>query len=138
MDEYRVQVLPDEKANTVKSFQERGEGAAMVGDGINDAPRTGTGRHRHRARDRHGHRVDRRGPQWRREGRLAEREDLQENTSEPVLGPLVYSTASTPIAARVLYPFTDTLLSTAIAAAAMAFSSASVLTNASLPRRYEP
>ena len=51
---------------------------------------------------------------------------------------LIYNTASIPIAAGVLYPFTETLLSPMIAAGAMAFSSVSVVTNASLLKRYKP
>ena len=38
IDDFISEVLPDEKANQVKKYQEKGEIVAMVGDGINDAP----------------------------------------------------------------------------------------------------
>ena len=38
ISEYRAEVLPDEKANIVKEYQNKGEVVAMVGDGINDSP----------------------------------------------------------------------------------------------------
>ena len=51
---------------------------------------------------------------------------------------LGYNSAGIPIAAGVLYPLTHVLLDPIIAAAAMAFSSVSVVSNAALLRRYTP
>ena len=50
---------------------------------------------------------------------------------------LFYNTASIPIAAGVLYPLIHVLLNPVVAAGAMAFSSVSVVTNASLLRRFK-
>ena len=49
-----------------------------------------------------------------------------------------YNVALIPVAAGILYPFTGFLLNPVFAAAAMAFSSVSVVTNASLLRRFKP
>ena len=144
IDEYRAQVLPAEKANAVKAFQEKGEIVAMVGDGINDAPALaqadigialGTGTD---IALESGNIVlvgeDLKG--------VASAIKLSRRTfrkiRENLFWALIYNTASIPIAAGVLYPFTHTLLSPMIAAGAMAFSSVSVVANASLLKRYKP
>jgi len=144
IDEYRAQVLPAEKTNAVKAFQEKGEIVAMVGDGINDAPALaqadigialGTGTD---IALESGNIVlvgeDLKG--------VASAIKLSRRTfrkiRENLFWALIYNTASIPIAAGVLYPFTHTLLSPMIAAGAMAFSSVSVVTNASLLKRYKP
>lgn len=144
IDEFRAQVLPADKAGTVRAFQEMGEVVAMVGDGINDAPALaqadigialGTGTD---IALESGNIVlvgeDLRG--------VISAVKLSRKTfrkiRENLFWALIYNTASIPIAAGVLYPLTHTLLSPMIAAAAMAFSSVSVVTNASLLRRYKP
>ena len=142
--EFRAQVLPADKAGAVKAFQEAGEVVAMVGDGMNDAPalaQADIGIALGSGTDialESGNIVlvggDLKGvPTAIRLSRRTFRK-IREN----LFWALFYNTASIPIAAGVLYPFTEWLLSPMIAAGAMAFSSISVVTNASLLRRFEP
>ena len=144
IEEFRAQVLPADKAGVVKDFQSRGETVAMVGDGINDAPALaqadigialGTGTD---IALESGNVVlvgeDLKGVVT--SIRLSRRtfQKIRQN----LFWALFYNTASIPIAAGILYPMTHWLLNPMIAAGAMAFSSVSVVTNASLLRRFKP
>lgn len=142
--EFKAQVLPADKAGAVKAFQANGEVVAMVGDGVNDAPAlaqadigVALGSGTDIALESGN--IVLVGGDLKGVGaaiRLSRRtfRKIREN----LFWALVYNTASIPIAAGVLYPFTDWLLSPMIAAGAMAFSSVSVVTNASFLRRFEP
>jgi Cu+-exporting ATPase len=144
IDEFRAQVLPADKAGAVKSFQERGEIVAMVGDGVNDAPAL--------AQADIGIALGTGTDVALESGNIVlVGEDLMGVVSaiklskrtfgkirQNLFWALFYNTASIPVAAGVLFPLTNWLLSPMVAAAAMAFSSVSVVTNASLLRRYKP
>jgi Cu+-exporting ATPase len=144
IDEFKAQVLPADKAGVVRAFQEKGEVVAMVGDGINDAPALaqadigialGTGTD---IALESGNIVlvgeDLKG--------VVTAIKLSRRTfgkiRQNLFWALFYNMASIPIAAGVLFPLTNWLLSPMIAAGAMAFSSVSVVTNASLLKRFKP
>ena len=136
IDEVVAEVLPDQKVEVVKRFQDDGRIVAMAGDGINDAPALaqahvgiamGTGTDvAMKSADVTLVKGDLRGIVRARSLSRATMRNIKQN----LFFAFIYNTLGVPIAAGVLYPFFGILLSPMIAAAAMSFSSVSVIANA--------
>jgi len=129
-------VLPDRKAEVVQRIQAEGKAVAMAGDGVNDAPALAAADVGLAMSSGTDVALESAGVTLlngdlmgiARARRLSAR--TMRNIRQNLVFAFIYNVAGIPIAAGVLYPFTGLLLSPIIAAAAMALSSVSVITNA--------
>jgi Cu+-exporting ATPase len=133
--EFEAEVLPEKKSQVVERLQKQGRIVAMAGDGINDAPALalaqvgiamGTGTDV--AMESGGVTLVKGDLAGIVRARKLSRATMR-NIRQNLFFAFIYNSLGVPIAAGVLYPFFGLLLSPILAAAAMSFSSVSVITN---------
>jgi len=141
IDEVRAGVLPEDKQKLVEELRAKGALVAMAGDGVNDAPALAAADVGVAMSTGADVAVESAGITLLKgdltglvRARKLARATLR-NIRQNLFFAFAYNALGVPIAAGVLYPFTGTLLSPMIAAAAMSLSSVSVISNALRLRR---
>ena len=143
IDDIEAEVLPDQKRDVIARLQAEGRRVAMAGDGINDAPALsqsqvgiamGTGSDV--AIESAGITLLKGDLGGIIKARKLSRATMT-NIRQNLFFAFVYNAVGVPIAAGILYPFFGLLLSPMIAAAAMSFSSVSVIANSLRLRRIQ-
>jgi Cu+-exporting ATPase len=136
IDEFRAEVMPDEKIEIVKGLKTSGATVAMAGDGINDAPALaaadvgiamGTGTD---VAIESASITLMKGDLMGIVKAMHLSRAVMRNIRQNLFFAFIYNAVGVPIAAGILYPFFGLLLSPMIAGAAMSFSSVSVIANA--------